>query len=185
MKYFIEPVVLAVNHAINQLGYKHVVMLGLSGGGWTTTLAAAIDPRIAVSFPTAGSIPFEMKVGPYGSSDKGDYEQLAARPIYSVCNYTCMYVLAGADSGRAQVQLLHDHDPCCFRAEGRHDQIMQYNTAVQRAGIKGWMRTAVTAGNFHQVNLRDKTVVAHVIEMLRSKGKVGKDDLAWLPFDIL
>jgi hypothetical protein len=32
-------------------------MLGLSGGGWSTTLAAAVDPRIQLSFPTAGSVP--------------------------------------------------------------------------------------------------------------------------------
>ena len=26
---------------------ERVIMMGLSGGGWTTTLAAAVDPRIA------------------------------------------------------------------------------------------------------------------------------------------
>ena len=49
MRYFIEPVVLAVNYATQTLGYKNIVMLGLSGGGWTTTLASAIDSRIQVS----------------------------------------------------------------------------------------------------------------------------------------
>jgi hypothetical protein len=43
--------------------YKHIVMLGLSGGGWSTTLASAVDDRIRVSFPTAGSVPFALKVG--------------------------------------------------------------------------------------------------------------------------
>lgn len=32
-------VVLAVNYA-QTLGYKHIVMLGLSGGGWTTTIVS-------------------------------------------------------------------------------------------------------------------------------------------------
>jgi PhoPQ-activated pathogenicity-related protein len=41
----------------NVLKYKHIVMAGLSGGGWTTTIAAAIDPRIQLSIPIAGSIP--------------------------------------------------------------------------------------------------------------------------------
>ena len=89
MQYFIEPVVLAINYA-ETLGYTHFVMLGLSGGGWSTTLAAAIDPRIQLSFPTAGSVPFDLKVWPYKGSDTGDYEQLLARPIYAVCDYTCM-----------------------------------------------------------------------------------------------
>ena len=39
--------------------------------GWSTTLAAAVDPRIQLSFPTAGSVPFDLKVGPYRGSDTG------------------------------------------------------------------------------------------------------------------
>ena len=38
-KFFVEPVILTVNYAMEVLGYKHIVMMGLSGGGWTTTLA--------------------------------------------------------------------------------------------------------------------------------------------------
>ena len=36
MRYFLEPVVLAVNYAKNVLRYKRIVMVGLSGGGWTS-----------------------------------------------------------------------------------------------------------------------------------------------------
>ena len=57
------------------------------------------------------------------ASRPGDYEQLQARPIYKICDYTCMYVLAALEAGRAQLQLLHEWDPCCFRAQGRHPQI--------------------------------------------------------------
>eukprot|EP01043_Picozoa_sp_COSAG02_P103688 COSAG02_NODE_39697_length_414_cov_0.596825_2_plen_47_part_01 len=46
---------LAVNYAKNVLRYKHIVMVGISGGGWTTTVSAAIDPRIELSMPIAGS----------------------------------------------------------------------------------------------------------------------------------
>ena len=38
VKFFLEPVVRAVNYAVNVLGYKKVAMTGLSGGGWTTVL---------------------------------------------------------------------------------------------------------------------------------------------------
>ena len=97
-----------------------------------------------------------------------------------------MYVLAGLERARTQVQLLHDHDPCCFRAEGRHAEIEAYNAAVQgTAGLAGWMRTAVTVGNIHQVNLRDKAIVAHVVEMVRAKGQLAPADVELLPFDIL
>ena len=38
-------------------------MAGLSGGGWTTTLYAAIDPSIRYSFPVAGTIPLYLRTG--------------------------------------------------------------------------------------------------------------------------
>lgn len=47
------------------------------------------------------------------------------------------------------------------------------------------MQTVVTAGNYHEVNPRDKVVVATVIERLRRSGKLDKADFARLPFDDL
>ena len=52
--------VMAVNFAKAQ-GYSKIVMVGLSGGGWTTTVAAGLDPRIDLSIPIAGSLPFAMR----------------------------------------------------------------------------------------------------------------------------
>lgn len=106
MPYFVEPVILSINYATQVLGYKRIVMVGLSGGGWTTTLAAALDPRIQLSFPIAGSIPFWMRTAKFG--DIGDYEQLVQRPMYAAANYTDMYVLGALESGRAQIQILHE-----------------------------------------------------------------------------
>ena len=86
---------------------KHVAMLGLSGGGWTTTVASAVVTDIDLSFPTAGSMPKwrtktydewvpELPEGrnhaakppdifspPPEEGAGGDYEQLAPRPFYS------------------------------------------------------------------------------------------------------
>jgi hypothetical protein len=111
MKFFVEPVILAINYA-KTLGYKRIVMVGLSGGGWTTTVAAAIDPRIDLSIPVAGSLPFDMRTALPGDPfhDLGDYEQQRARPIYDACNYTCMYALAGLEAGRQQMQMLHEDE---------------------------------------------------------------------------
>jgi hypothetical protein len=95
IRYFIEPVIMTVNYALNVLGYKEVYLMGKSGGGWTTTVAAAADTRIKVSFPIAGSVPLSIKTGAYYRSDKGDYEQLpqphAAKGQWYLdsCNYTC------------------------------------------------------------------------------------------------
>ena len=56
-------------------------MAGLSGGGWTTTIASALDPRIVLSFPVAGSVPFAMRDEHPGDPyhDLGDFEQERAR----------------------------------------------------------------------------------------------------------
>lgn len=61
MRYFLEPAVLSINYALEELGYEHIIFMGLSGGGWTTTLMGAIDPRITLSMPIAGSIPCDFK----------------------------------------------------------------------------------------------------------------------------
>ena len=90
------------------------------------------------------------------------------------------YVLASLDPGRAQVQILHEWDSCCFAAGGLHNSLLDYNRAVAKllnssdhnitsrdAAATGYFRTVVTSGNYHQVNVRDKVVVAVVVEWLR------------------
>ena len=104
-------------------GYERFVMVGLSGGGWSTTLASALDKRIGLSFPVAGSLPFDMRTTDW--HDGGDFEQWKSRPIYSACDYECMYTLAGLEQGRMQVQVLHEADSCCFRSGPRHPAIIR------------------------------------------------------------
>ena len=67
------------------------------------------------------------------------------------------HAVGALEAERAQLQLLHEWDPCCFRGQGRHPQIRAYNEQVQAAlvGAKGgFMATAVTVGDFHEVNFR-------------------------------
>ena len=71
LRYFLEPVALAINYALSTLGYEHAYLAGLSGGGWTTTVYAALDPRVPVSLPLAGSIPWYL----FADHQQGDYEQ--------------------------------------------------------------------------------------------------------------
>jgi hypothetical protein len=108
LKFFIEPVALAAGYAKHTLGYKHVVMVGLSGGGWTTTLSSALITDIDLSIPIAGSVPKWPSAAypkwvpdlPEGRSPLakspdifrpppqpgagGDFEQQQARPPYAV-----------------------------------------------------------------------------------------------------
>ena len=86
LKFFLEPVAVSLNYLKPR--YKEVNMAGLSGGGWTATLYAAVDPTIRYSFPVAGSIPLYLRTG----GSVGDKEQYLEE-FYRIAGYPDLYVL--------------------------------------------------------------------------------------------
>ena len=177
-RFFLEPIVRAVTWAIEEAGYRRVALAGLSGGGWSTTLAAALDARVALSVPIAGSVPCDMR------HTSWDYEQLCNRSWAMVANYTNLYALAALEANRTSVQILHEQDPCCFHGCGRHARIREYNGYV--AGVAGGnFRTAVTAGNVHEVNPRDRAILAGLLHRLDRAGSLDADDVRRIPFNLL
>lgn len=116
LKWFLEPTIVALNHVQNLYSDRH--MVGLSGGGWTTTLCAAVDTRIRMSFPVAGTIPLYLR----GPSSVGDTEQYISS-FYSIAGYPDLYVLGAHGSHRKQVQILNRYDDCCFgQTTSHHNQ---------------------------------------------------------------
>src|SRR3989442_3598257 len=121
IKYFLEPTVLSLNYLQRRSRsdhfpkYRAFHMIGLSGGGWTTTIYAAIDPRIRCSFPVAGTIPLYLRTG----GSVGDREQFEPS-FYRIAGYPDLYVLGAHGRGRKQVQVLVRRDDCCF-GETQHD----------------------------------------------------------------
>ena len=111
IRYFIEPVVTALNYLDNEFEFSSVAMVGISGGGWTTTLAAAVDTRIGKSFPVAGSYPIYLRSN--SERDWGDYEQNAPE-LYSTVNYLELYILGAYGTNRKQLQIINKYDSCCF-----------------------------------------------------------------------
>lgn len=182
MRFFLEPIILTINYAIEHLGYDNVVMAGLSGGGWSTTVASAMDPRIKLSFPVAGSIPCEF------DHTSWDFEQYGACGAKGVtkwpANYTEMYVLAALEPDRYSFQVIHEFDSCCFRSQGRHGRIIEYNTWVQTQ-TAGRFQTTPTVGNIHEVNWRDKTIIGGLLSRYLKAGKLTEADWGNVPFDIL
>jgi len=178
MRFFLDPVVLTINYA-QSLGYKNIVMAGLSGGGWTTTVASAIDTRIGMSFPVAGSMPCDF------AHTSWDFEQFCDDKWAWVANYTSLYVMAALEKGRNQVQIIHEWDNCCFHACGRHTRIAEYNSWV-RSMTNGQFVTSATDGNVHEVNPRDKVIIAMMTEKwLNSPGGVLEDtDVENMPFSV-
>jgi hypothetical protein len=131
IKFFLEPLAVALNYAAKKYAPEDVVMIGLSGGGWTTTLYAAIDPRVRLSFPVAGTLPDYLRVGRPG--DKGDWEQYYP-DLYKIVNYLDLYVLGSSGQGRRQRQVLNKYDACCFWGVGYRTYEKHVTKAVAGLG---------------------------------------------------
>jgi pimeloyl-ACP methyl ester carboxylesterase len=126
LQFFLEPVARVLHYLETTYPALAVFphMVGLSGGGWTTTVYAALDPQIILSFPVAGSLPFDVR----GSSDYHAEEQWP--DFYALAGYKDLYILGSygaalASPGafgspplwRRQTQILNQHDDCCFTPE--------------------------------------------------------------------
>jgi hypothetical protein len=112
LKLFLQPALAVIDYFADRSG--PLGMIGLSGGGWTTTMVAALDPRVEVSVAVAGSVPFAYRMGV--TENRGDWEQRLPRVAGSI-DYTDLYLLATTDSRTAYV-VSHDDDPCCFASAG-------------------------------------------------------------------
>jgi hypothetical protein len=85
-------------------------MMGLSGGGWTTTVYSALDRRIDASYQVAGSYPFYLR-NQLGGSSTSDFEQVNPE-FYQLVDYLELYLLGAAE--RREVQIYNQFDDCCF-----------------------------------------------------------------------
>jgi hypothetical protein len=86
-------------------------MIGISGGGWTTTLYAALDPRISRSYPVAGTLPMYLRSN--SSRNWGDYEQHLPE-LYETANYLELYIMGSYGENRKQLQILNKYDENAF-----------------------------------------------------------------------
>lgn len=90
---FTAPVI----NLLNTIGPSY--MIGLSGGGWTTTVVTSMDTRIIKGFSIAGDAPLEIRPATWPI----DAEQLLVdyRPVYD-------------KAGERLVHIYNFNDPCCF-----------------------------------------------------------------------
>ncbi len=130
IRYFLDPVTTVVNY-LQQFNFDRISMVGISGGGWTTTLYAAVDPRIQYSFPVAGTFPLYLRSQDLPSI--GDYEQYVPE-VYEVVNYLEMYILGSFGENRKQVQVLNEFDKCCFSGTGYRTYVDIIKGRVQKLG---------------------------------------------------
>ncbi len=109
LRYFVEPVVAAVNQAEVD-GFTDIFIAGLSGGGLTTILAAAVDVRIRGSFPIAAGVPLGLRFD-RDQKNWGDWEEnLPALQCFA--SFDVLSILGAA--GRSQIQVLNEFDISCY-----------------------------------------------------------------------
>lgn len=115
IKFFVEPIFVSLNYIDKKFSFDSYYMIGISGGGWTTELYSAIDPRIVKSYSVAGSVPMYLRFN--NLKNDGDYEQTLPS-LYKNANYLDIYILGSYGKGRSQLQVFNEHDPCCFSGTG-------------------------------------------------------------------
>jgi hypothetical protein len=115
LSFFAKPVIVMINYA-SLKNFDAISMCGISGGGWTTTLLAAMDARINYSFPVSGSYPFFVRFEITEGRSYGDFEQTYPQ-LYSQVNYLDMYILGSVGAHRFQTQIINRYEFCCFYGE--------------------------------------------------------------------
>lgn len=151
--YFLEPVVQSINQFTSQYpNTEQIVMVGKSGGGYTTAFAAAVDTRIDVSIPVAGSLPLYAR--PFSPSHSDDDEQRYV-PMFgevdlnsdgvadavnpnSVASWMEIYALGALGEGRHQVQVNTFQDPCCFGGDAYKSYDYFVSQVVNNIGPGDW-----------------------------------------------
>ncbi len=120
MQWFLDPAVVALNQYLaTHPTPVSIGATGISGGGWTMVLLAALDLRVQWSVPIAGSLPLNLREA--GTPEYGDWEQRLPNLTWNgstPLDYLDLYLMA-VSNGRTQIQVNNDTDPCCF-AGTRH-----------------------------------------------------------------
>ena len=128
IRFFVEPVLSALV-TLQAAGARRIAMLGWSGGGWTTSLCAAIEPRIDLSFAVAGSLPFNSRT----TRELSDYENHVPA-LYDIANYPELYALGALEPGRRATQVLNRFDTVAWHGERGRLHEASVASALTRIG---------------------------------------------------
>lgn len=156
LMFFVQPVINAVNFISDSLHIEDILMTGISGGGWETVVCSAIDERIKISFPIAGTTPLFLSSTNNGL---GDYEQ-DKLAFTDSCNYLDMYILASNGRDRKQFQIFNSQDNCCFYGNGSE----LYKNEIER------ITKSIGEGEFNVqvINNKEHSIVKKTIEVIDS-----------------
>jgi hypothetical protein len=165
LQFFLEPVAQALNYIQSKYPdtYHDFNMVGLSGGGWTTTVYSALDPRITLSFPVAGSLPLDL---PMGRGERDTEQNLAA--FYDLAGYRDLYIMGSFGPHRRQTQILNRKDNCCFvpPEQVAFDYACQIQSKLSSLGPGAFTLDYDDTSTSHQISLAAlSTVILRTLEV--------------------
>jgi pimeloyl-ACP methyl ester carboxylesterase len=163
----VAPVITFLNHVEKAYGYQRIALIGLSGGGWTTVLAAAIDPRIDLSVHIASSYPLYLKS--LVPSDWGDYEQNTP-DLYRTVNYLELYLLGAYGAGRRALQVVNVHDTCCYGGNGWETYAEIVSSRSRTLGSGTWDLVPDRSSRHHSISVEVRELLLSEIAELNLGG---------------
>ena len=133
LRLFMDPLATMLDYAEREYRVSDVIMIGLSGGGWTTQVLAALDSRVSYSYPVAGALPLYLRMVP-PNQPLSDFEFSNVTDFYRIANYLDLFVLAASGEGRRQVQIVNVYDPVFSRGRGSETYVGPVQDAVASTG---------------------------------------------------
>lgn len=176
LRFFLEPLMLAANHA-RRLGYSNVVLVGLSGGGWTSLAVSSMLPSVVRLTVVIAGLCRDPLFKEDFARREDDFEKAA---LWKLADERQLYLLSAHEAGRGVLQIYHEHDQCCCTARTLGWERVRSLDAAVRSRVRGSMRTIILNERRHAVNPSDRAVVLRAVEMLRrsASGLVGPIALA-------
>jgi hypothetical protein len=116
LTYFLTPVRTVVDWIVELEAGRNpdILLIGRSGGGLTSYLYGAIDPRVDIVVSVAGGRPISERLdAPWGAAELGDYEQTIPH-LYDAVGHEHLMLAAGS---KASMYLFNQWDACCFRIQ--------------------------------------------------------------------
>lgn len=114
-----------------------LLMMGRSGGGWTTVVYAALDSRIDLAIAVAGALPLGalLEEKPDRFASVGDFEQIWPQ-LYERAPYLDLMRAAG-DSGA--LYIYNRFDRCCYRIGPSHPLIRALSKDDGERYVRVWV----------------------------------------------
>jgi len=181
---FVEPVVQSINLFNQAHEAQDITIIGKSGGGWTAFVVAAVDRRIDLSLPVAGSLPLYARKFAGGSHDAEQYYT----PLYKevdtdgdgitdtaagVASWMEIYALGAIGQGRRQIQINIFNDPCCFRTDVFESYDEHLAALVEKIGQGRWSYHSDTSQDQHLISddVRENVILPAIQESGLQAGK--------------